>query len=153
MDTSFTLSDIINIGLLFTTLITVFIAASQLRSSANTQRAMFLKDLYTKLRTDKEAIQAYYMLEYDQFEYNIGFHGSDLEPRIDRLLTLLDIVCEMHERKAILDKEMHCFDYQIKRVVYNKGIQNYLDFLTQFYAANKIQHQPFFALQEYARRL
>lgn len=146
------MNDKINAVLLVVTALGVVAAFWQLRASARAQRAMFLKDLYLQLRTDPDVAKAYYLIEYDQFHYDGAFHGSDLEPKIDRLLTVIDLVCELHAQGTITKREMQFFCYQFRRVAQNEGIRGYLRFLNDIYAKSNLDHKPFCGFQAYAEK-
>lgn len=150
MDSSFTTADKISMLLLFATTLGALGVFWQVRVAAKTQRAMFLKDLYMRLRDDKDISEAFYYIEYGKFEYTASFHGSILEPKIDRLLTIFDLVCELNAQGAITAREMHFFEYQFRRVFQNAEIQNYLTFLGQFYERIGVAKRPFAAFQVYA---
>lgn len=109
-------ADKINTALLLVTALGVLAAFWQIRAGARASRATFLKDLYLQLRTDADVARAFYLIEYDEFIYDHNFHGSELEPKIDRLFTLIDLVCEMRSQGVISKREMNFFDYQFGRV-------------------------------------
>lgn len=151
--TAITLADKINSALLLVTAFGVLAAFWQIRSAARAQRANFLKDLYLQLRTDTDVARAFYLIEYDEFIYDESFHGSEIEPKVDRLLTLIDLVCEMRAQHIISKREMGFFEYQFRRVASNYSIQEYLNFLNNFYARNGLRQKPFLAFQNYAKAL
>lgn len=143
-------ADKINAVLLLVTALGVLAAFWQIRAGARAQRAIFLKDLYLQLRTDVDVARAFYLIEYDKFVYDCSFHGSEVEPKIDRLLTLIDLVCEMRAQAVISKREMSFFDYQFGRVARNVEIQSYLSFLNDFYGMNGMKQKPFSAFQTYS---
>ena len=143
-------ADKINTALLLVTALGVLAAFWQIRAGARAQRATFLKDLYLQLRTDADVARAFYLIEYDEFIYDHNFHGSELEPKIDRLLTLIDLVCEMRSQGVISKREMNFFDYQFGRVDRNEGIRSYLAFLNGFYERQGMARKPFSAFQTYS---
>jgi hypothetical protein len=147
----FTTADSINTALLMVTALGVIASFWQIRAGARTQRAIFLKDLYMLIRTDTEIARAFYCIEYGKFRYTPEFHGSELEPKVDRLLTLIDLVCELHAQGVITEREMNFFNYQFVRVARNKDIQNYLSFLNDFYRTNGLDRRPFEAFQAYTK--
>jgi hypothetical protein len=151
MPDALTIADKINAALLLVTALGVLAAFWQIRAGARAQRATFLKDLYMQLRTDSEVAYAFYLIEYSEFKYDANFHGSDVEPKIDRLLTLIDLVCEMRAQRVITKREMSFFDYQFNRVAQDQNIQHYLRFLNGFYSQNGINRKPFSAFQGYAK--
>lgn len=121
----------------------------QIRRNTQTQRMIFLKDMYMLLRTDKDVSNIFYDIEYSKFEYTADFHDSEIEKKTDKLLTILDLICEMHYRGSITTNEMSFFNYQIRRVAQNIEIEKYLTFLSSFYKANKIKRKPFSSFLTY----
>ena len=138
--------------MLFVTTAGVLAAFWQIRIGARSQRATFLKDLYIQLRSDPAIVEAFYKVEYDKFEYGSDFHHSELEAKVDRLLTLIDLVCEMRAQRILTTREMSFFEYPLGRVAQNQSIQAYLRFLNDFYDHNEVSKKPFAAFQEYANR-
>lgn len=147
----FSVADLINMVLLCVTTGGVFAAFRQLKASAKAQRATFLKDLYMQLRTDDAVAEAFYLIEYSEFEYDRNFHGSSLERKVDRLLTLIDLVCEMHDQKIISKREMEFFEYQFSRVASDSAVREYLEFLDGFYQRVGIERSAFPAFQRFSR--
>jgi len=139
--------------LLFVTAASAFAAFMQIKSTGRTQRGVFLKDLYLLLRSDADIATAYYSIEYGQFVYENMFHGSPFEMKLDRLLTLLDLVCELFYARAISSSEIKIFEYSIARVYNNEHLRTYLMFLDKFYALNNISRKPFQSFQRYAMSL
>lgn len=148
---SLTAADKINSALLLVTALGVLAAFWQIRAGARAQRATFLKDLYMQLRTDEDVREAFYAIEYGRFEYSVDFHDSALEAKIDRLLTLIDLVCEMREQSILSRREMGFFEYQFGRVARDPGIRAYLRFLSGVYSQNGVKHEPFAAFQSWSR--
>ncbi len=144
------LSDKINSALLLVTALGVLAAFWQIRSGARAQRATFLKDLYTQLRSDPEVADAFYKIEYGEFKYGPEFHKSELERKVDRLLTLIDLVCEMRAQCIMSKREMSFFSYQFSRVAKDENVRAYLEFLNDFYMENGINRKPFASFQAYA---
>ena len=112
-----------------------------------------LKDLYMQFRTDQDAADAFYMIEYGKFQYTTKFHGSAEERKIDRLLTLCDLVCAMHADETLTVREMEYFKYQFKRIFNDSSIKAYLEFLDSFYARNNMSKKSFERFQLYGAKL
>jgi hypothetical protein len=151
MTEALTVADMINTALLFVTTLGVLAAFWQIRAGARAQRATFLKDLYMQLRTDSGVAEAFYLIEYNDFKYDSSFHGSELEPKIDRLFTLIDLVCEMRAQGVISKREIGFFDYQFNRVARDQNVRDYLQFLNSFYKRNGLDRKPFSAFQTYTK--
>jgi hypothetical protein len=128
-------------------------AYRQFKASVQASRATLLKDLYLQFRTDQAAADAFYLIEYGQFRYSEEFHRSSDEPKIDRLLTLCDLVCAMHADGTLTEREMQYFKYQFKRIFGDASIQAYLTFLDDFYARNNMHKKSFEQFQIYCGKL
>ena len=149
MFSGFSISDKINTILIFVSTIGVIAAFWQIRYAARTQRVIFLKDLYLQLHSDKEIARVFYRIEYDEFKYSEDFHGSEEEQNVDNLLTLLDLICELHFRNVISIKEMEFFDYSIYRVSENSEIKKYMVFISNFLQNRKLKEKIFPAYNKY----
>ena len=147
------IADYINVGLLLTAVIAIAMTYFQVRSSARTERASFLKDLYSTLTSDPDISRAYYLVEYGQFTYGPDFHGSELEPRIDRLLSFADLVCELHDQGIVTAREMEFFRYRFVRLASDPNIRAYLDFLTDSYKTVGVRKEPFHSFTAYGRKI
>ncbi len=145
------LADKINTALLLVTALSVVAAFWQIRTAAKAQRATFLKDLYMQLRTDEAVAEAFYLIEYSEFTYGPTFHGSPLEKKVDRLLTLIDLVCEMRSQSVISEREMEFFRYQFIRVATDPAIREYLSFLDSFYKRVGMDRRAFPAFQAFSK--
>ena len=151
--------DWLNFGLLIisalafiTATIAAYAAYKQFKASVQATRVTLLRDLYMEFRTNKEIATAFYLLEYDKFEYK-EFHGSDVEPKIDQLLTLCDLVSSMYLDGTFTKKEIAHFEYNFKRIYQNQELQKYLEFLDGFYQANRLNKKSFEKFQTHARTL
>ncbi|MBI1955285.1 MAG: hypothetical protein HYS38_02725 [Acidobacteria bacterium] len=146
-------TDAINTGLLLAAVIGIGLTFWQLRVGARTQRAQFLTDLYSTLVSDPDIVEAYYLIEYGRFKYETGFHGSAVEPKVDRLLGFVDLVAELHLQSVISDREMVFFHYRFRRLFEDREVRAYLDFLSSFYNRVGINKEPFPSFQKVARQL
>jgi hypothetical protein len=148
-----TIADAINTGLLVAAVLGIALTFWQVRGGVRTQRAQFLKDLYSTLAADPDVLAAYYWIEYGRFEYGAEFHGSEIEPKVDRLLAFVDLVAELYLQSIISEREMAFFRYRFRRIYEDVGIQEYLKFLASFYEQVRIQKEPYHSFQSVARRL
>ena len=148
-----TIADALNTGLLVAAVVGIGLTFWQVRSGVRTQRAQFLKDLYSTLAADPDVLAAYYQIEYGNFQYDVNFHGSAIEPKIDRLLAFTDLVAELYLQSVISEREMAFFRYRFRRIYEDVGIQEYLKFLSSFYQRVGVNKEPYHSFQHVARRL
>lgn len=147
------IGDAVNTGLLVAAVLGIAMTLWQVRVGVRTKRGEFLKDLYSTLVSDADIGEAYYLIEYGRFDYGRDFHGSTLEPKVDRLLGFVDLVAELRLQAVLSDREMAFFRYRFKRVYEDPGVQGYLAFLSSFYAQVGVAKEPFHSFQKVARLL
>jgi hypothetical protein len=140
---SIQVNDLINVLLLLTAVVGIFLTYWQTRLNARTNKAAFFKDLYSTMFRDPIIRKAFYQIEYDKFIYDDSFHGSENEQLIDRLLSFSDLVCDLYFQKIISKHEMDFFKYEFIRVYQDEEIQKYLTFLKNFYLENQFGTVPF----------
>lgn len=145
--------DLIQAGLLLAAVVGIGLTYWQARSSARTQRASFLKDLYSTLTADPEICRAYYAIEYGKFKYGPDFHGSEMEKSVDRLLSFADLVCELARQRVLTRQEMAFFQYRFLRLSDDADVRAYLQFLERFYTQVGAGKRPFHSFVAFAGAL
>jgi hypothetical protein len=146
-------ADIINVFLFLVAVTGIFLTWLQVRRTYKTQKATFFKELYSVMFSDPDLRGAYQQVEYDSFVYDSSFHGSKNEHLIDRLLSFADLVCYLHENKMLTEQEMAFFRYEFIRIYTNESIQDYLNFLKDFYHKNRTGTEPFPRYVSYCQSL
>jgi hypothetical protein len=145
-------TDLINGILLIVAIVGIFLTYRQIRIGYKTQKAGFFKEIYSTMFSDPDIRNAYYQIEYGQFTYDSKFHGSENEKLIDRLLSFVDLVCELYNQKVITDREIGFFKYEFIRIYRNQNVQNYLKFLKTFYGNVGCDKEPFFSFVKYCKK-
>lgn len=146
-----TLADKINLLLLLVACGGLFATLLQIRSGARVQRAEFFQNLYLKLRSDPDISNTYYQIEYEKLDYH-ELHGSEIESQVDKLLTLVDLVCELRIQNILSKREMEFFDYQIFKIYKNKDIQKYLFFLNNYQQSLGLRRRGFHSFVNYSKK-
>lgn len=98
------------------------------------RRAEMVKSLLDEIRANPDMSDAWYFLEYHEESnwYDDSFHQTDIEKKMDRLLAHLTYVCYLIDRKVLRKQEAELFDYQIRSVSKNIGLQSYFFNLYHF---------------------
>ena len=122
--------------------ITIGAAASSIalltwKQSIKTKRAEFINQIIEKIRFNKEFSKAVYYIDYEQNWYNANYHGSELEPKIDMVLSYFSYICYLRETRLISKKELDIFEYWLKRLCDSQSIQLYLWNIYHFSNARK----------------
>ena len=142
-ENTFSIADLINAGLLIVAIIGICFTYQQIKESHKTQKATFFKDLYSTMFSDHDIREAFYQIEYGEFDYDVNFHGSDSEKAIDKLLSFIDLICDLYAQRIISQHEMSFFKYEFTRIYRNDNVQRYLKFLTNFYTQTGTETKPF----------
>jgi len=103
------------------------IALWQWAKQRKERRAEFIHQIIDELRSE-EIAEIRYLVEYGFFRYSKGFHGDcSLEPKIDKLLSLLNYTCYLLKSRAISQKDFLVFQNFIVWVLkYQDSVQAYL---------------------------
>lgn len=113
--------------------ITAILTLYQWSGSMKIKRTEILHDLLETIRSNPEIREAWYYLEYHEGQwYNDSFHETPLEEKMDHLLSHLNYVTYLLKNRIIRKYEFQLFDYQIKSVARNPGIQCYFFNLYHF---------------------
>ena len=152
LDNTINYSDIIGLISLLLAVIGGCFALVQWRMNIKLKRAEYIKSLLDEMRTNKDIIYTYYLLEYDDKRwYDLNFHNSgELERKIDYTLNFFSYICYLRNHKIINRTDFSCFKYEIERILTNDQFQYYCYNLYHF--SKKIKQPiPFFELFEYAK--
>jgi hypothetical protein len=128
----------------------VLIAALGLFMNANQQmklnshkRIEVISDALWKLNDDEDLSQIYYQLEYHEFKYGSNFHGSDQEKKVDKLLSLFDILAKQYFSGHLDKKDIALISYEYLIIYQNSDIQNYFIFLEEWFKNKGIKNPPY----------
>ena len=148
----FGVGDIVNALVFGSAVVGLFLTWVQIRRNALTQKAIFFKDLYGSIHADPAMSKAFLKIEYSEFRYGPEFHHSEEEVEIDKLLHHCDLICALHLRKLISDKEMSYFEYDFRRIYTNREIRSYFEFLDEFLERLGVKTRSFDSFQAYCER-
>lgn len=69
---------------------------------------------------------AVYVVDYNALKYKKEFHGSKDDLAMDVLISYADYICFLFENKFLKENEMSLLEYEIRRILTNQEIKNYL---------------------------
>jgi hypothetical protein len=102
---------------------------------------------------DKDIREVFYQIDYNRFSFDKNtFVLGDKEQAVDHLPYTLDAIGRTVELGALTPQEIDVLAFQILRVMDNKGIQDYLTWLTDEYK-NRAHVPPHRDAQRLAERL
>ena len=85
----------------------------------------------------------YYKLEYSDFKYDVSFHGSETEKKLDKLLGHLSNVGRLYYSNILTRDDLKFLEYEFLVVYQNKNIKAYLTFLDNWFKVRQIKDQKF----------
>ena len=121
----------------------LILTAIETRRSARQRRVQQIVELQHQFYSDADLMDAYYLIEYGEFEYDGNFHGSKLEKSMDRLLVHFESIASLYEAKVVSARELDIVAYNYLVIYQNRGIQQYFDWLDSWYKTRGIKEQPF----------
>lgn len=123
-----TASDWIALSALILAAIGGLFSLIQWRKSVAIKRAEFVEAITQKLHYDKDILKTFYMIDYSEFKYDERFHsvGNPIQVDVDILLSTLDYLCYLLDRRLINENDIVSDLYILKRVCLDIEIQCYL---------------------------
>lgn len=126
-----TVSDIISILSFISIIIGGVFALIKWNKDKKLKRAEYMQSLIDKIENDNSS--GFYIIEYNYDWYDASFHDNkELENKIDYTLSYFNYICYLKMRRIITKNEFLFFEYQIKRIFHNPGVQNYFYNLYHF---------------------
>lgn len=134
IDRSVSVGDIINIILLFLTLMGLVFTMYQLIQAKTINRAQLVKELHLQMYSNDAIREIFYKIEWSDYSYiDIGqYHGTIIEQQTDRMLSFFETICNMYYRGSLTKEDMQIFDYEMMRVFRHPSIREYLSFLEEW---------------------
>jgi hypothetical protein len=120
----------------------------QLRKSNSQRRAEMISDVLWKIYDDKELSEIYYQIEYHEFKYDDNFHGSDNERKLDKLITIFDILAKQYYLKLVTIKDLDFVSYECLVIYQNKEVNKYFVFLEDWFKRRGMKNPPFIKFRE-----
>jgi hypothetical protein len=95
-----------------------------------------------KIYNDKELSEIYYQIEYDEFIYDDDFHGSDNERKLDKLITIFDILAKQYYLGLVTTKDVDLASYECLVLYQNEEVNKYFIFLEGWFKRRGIKSPP-----------
>jgi len=95
-------------------------------------RAKIVSEYLHTFMDDDMMHRAFYKIEYSQFKYDSGFHTSDEEREIDKLLRHFSNLALMWEHGLLNLKDIYPVQYFIIRIANDANIRKYLLFINSW---------------------
>lgn len=106
-------------------------------------RAKLISDALQTFIDDDVMHTAFYKIEYNKFKYDGGFHDSNAEREIDKLLRHCSNLALLWEEGILTVRDMHPIQYFILRTVNDTEIQKYLSFIHHWSAQANTGVHPY----------
>lgn len=147
-----TASDWIALSALILAAIGGLFSLIQWRKSVAIKRAEFVEAITQKLHYDKDILKTIYMIDYSKFKYDERFHsvGNPIQVDVDILLSTLDYLCYLLDKRLIAENDIVSDLYILKRVCLDTEIQCYLWNLHHF--ARSTDSETYGYLIDFSRR-
>ena len=103
---------------------------------------------------DDDAIQrAFYLIEYSEFHYDKGFHGSDTERDVDKLLRHFANLALSWQSGLLSLEDIRPMQYYLMRVMGNAEIGKYMKFMESWTGNLAVGTHPYAVLEQLCIKL
>jgi len=143
----------LQVSILFIPVVSLLIAACafginvyQTNLNNKLGRAKIVSDCLHTFMDDDMMHDAFYTIEYENFTYNGGFHDSDEERKIDKLLRHFSNLALMWQNGLLNLEDIHPVQYFILRVLNNSEIEKYLNFIEEWSESANTGAHPYSSL-------
>jgi hypothetical protein len=117
-------------------------------------RAALVAACLEGLTEDKEIQCAFYLIEYSKFQYDVeGFHDSDQERQIDKLLRHFANIALAWQVGLLSICDVRPIQYYVLRVMRDPNIQEYLTFIAQWSQEKNLGEHPYAVLSQLSEKL
>ena len=118
-------------------------SALQTKRANRQSRAQQVIDLHGRFLDDPALVDAYYKIEYQEFEYGDGFHGSELEKHVDRLLQCFENMATLVDAGVLEASDLDPVAYHYLVIYQDAGVQRYFQWLDEWYVQRGMDETPF----------
>ena len=102
---------------------------------------------------DEEIQRAFYAIEYSEFKYDNGFHKSDREREIDKLLRHFANIALAWQAGLLSTRDVRPVQYYVLRIIRDPDIQSYLKFIAGWSEQQALGEHPYAVLSQLSERL
>jgi hypothetical protein len=102
---------------------------------------------------DEEIQRAFYAIEYSEFKYDDGFHKSDREREVDKLLRHFANIALAWQAGLLSITDVRPIQYYVLRVIRNPEVQNYLKFIDAWSEKQALGEHPYAVLTKLSKKL
>lgn len=117
----------------------------QLKIANRQKRAEYIINLYNQSALDKDVLEIYYKIEYEEFRYGHDFHGSEDEIKLDKLIDMYDNIAKLYQLGNFTLKDLSYVAYRYLVVYQDESVVRYLRFLDGWYVDRGMKVKPFYA--------
>ena len=112
------------------------------RGNTKLEKYRMIRDYLRESREDKDVARFFYKIEYDERWYGPNFHGSELEPIVDKALTRYSYLIELLNDNVVDENGIKSAKYEISRILGNFDVQAYLFNLRKKVGNDKVSEFP-----------
>ena len=152
-ENTYNISDVLTAVSVFVVIIGGVFSLIQWMKNQQLKRGEYINELTEKIRTDEDIKEIVYLMDYnDEIWYTAKFHGSgEFERKVDKTLSYFAYICYLKKKRLITASEFEFFEYEIRRILMNHQVVEYLYNLYHFSDKHKM-HFTFYYLFLYGKR-
>ena len=148
-----TITDYITMLGVIVAAIGVSITAWQLCRGNGLTSANSVAQCLKEFAADKDMQEIFYAIEYGDFKYGPGFHGSPEERLLDKLLQHFSVVALLWKNGFIKPTDLVTIKYYVVRIMGNEEVKKYVNGHLQKWVKRKGIEHPYQPLNSLAKHL
>lgn len=125
----------------------------QSRRTTAQARAALVAACLKGFAEDEEIQRAFYAIEYSEFKYDDGFHKSEREREVDKLLRHFANIALAWQAGLLSTRDVRPVQYYVLRVIRDPDIQSYLKFIAGWSKQQALGEHPYAVLSQLSERL
>jgi hypothetical protein len=132
----------------------LFLNVKQSRRTNAQGRAAIVAKSLERFTDDEDMQEIFYKIEYSEFSYKQDeFHESPEEKQLDKLLMHWSIVALAWESGLLKTDDLRPLQYLVRRILGDKGVQEYLQFVASWSSNANLGSHPYIALAKMGKVL
>lgn len=117
-------------------------------------RSALVSECLAGFANDLTIQNAFYKIEYDEFTYGrSSFHRQPIEREIDKLLSHFSNLALIWQAGLLSTSDVRPVQYYVFRVMNDKGIIEYLEFMREWAEEAAAGEHPYFVLEKMTKAL
>jgi hypothetical protein len=124
----------------------LWLNVQQSRRTNKQSRAALVSNTIREFSNDEDMRAIFYSIEYSEFQYEDDFHNSPEERKLDKVLVHFSNLALAWQAGLLTDTDIEPVTYFVRRLLRDKGVKQYLQFVEVWSDHADLGEHPYAAL-------